>query len=847
MARQDPIELKVEAGLKKLTLARKIELIGGYQGFDIMPIPELGLPKVVMNDGPLGVRGDNISKPATAYPAGVALASAWDPMLAHDFGEAVARDAQGRGVGILLGPGVNLARITQNGRNFEYYGEDPYLASRTAVGMIEGLQGQGVVATVKHFVANNHENDRFHDSSDISERALRELYLKAFEVAVKEAKVGAVMCSYNKLNGTYTSENSWLLQDVLRKEWGFNGLLMSDWGAVHSTLEAALNGMDLEMPGPANFDPKKVEPLVTSGKIPVAVIDEKVRRILRTEYTFHLDEPPKPPVAVPAVPAATPATTSSVTTPPVTTPPVSAPPATTPVTAPPPVVPDVPAAPLRDDPRNAVIARRIAEEGTVLLKNERKLLPLDPLKKINVVFLGYNALYPVPVGGGSAEVVPLHQESLLSAMSHTSIQAVGLDSADPDIEKALNFRDYRSGGITFNKEPGGPVLKRLNDGLTSRDYTSIDPSPVGMGVFSGNATATYRPATTGAYWLVSRCQGKVSVGLGWSHTVQHTDTTKRTILKQMVFLEAGHDYRVSARFTHESGDLHIAFGFVPAVSPLADPAKVEQLRKADLAVIGVGFNPYLESEGTDRSFDLPMEQQELIRGAIKLHKKILLVVNSGAGVNLEPFAGSCDGIIQAWYPGQEGAEALANIILGKVNPSGKLATSFPKTLAGTYYVDAYPPKDGHVAYKEDLLIGYRWFDTKRVEPLFPFGFGLTYTTFSIPQMKAAVVGDNVIVEAIVKNTGKREGADVIQVYAGLEAPTPDLPVKELKAFVKVRLKPKQDSHETMSIPLRELAHWDTDRHCWHLRKGNYTVYVGESSRSVKPISVVVPDEKIFNP
>jgi len=793
---QDALGLRVEEAIHKLPLERKLQMIGGYQGFDIMPIPELGLHKILMNDGPLGVRGDNVSRPAMAYPAGVSLASAFNPDLAHEFGEAVARDALGRGVSILLGPGVNLARIVQNGRNFEYMGEDPYLASRSAVNMIEGLQGMGVVATVKHFAANNHENNRMKDSCDVSERAMRELYLRAFEASVREAKVGAVMCSYNKLNGVYASENTWLQKQVLREDWGFKGLLMSDWGAVHSTAEAALNGMDLEMPSGAYFAPSKLSPLVASGKVPESVIDEKVRHILRTIYRFHLDAP---------LPTA-----------------------------------------IHDDPRNADVARRIAAEGTVLLKNAHQVLPFNTVKKETVAVLGYNALEPVPVGGGSAEIVPLHQESLCTALERTQLNVVPLPPADPDVEAALSSHDLKQCGVRFRGADGSRG-QQIQDNLTTRDWTSANPSPVGMGTFSGNSFATFTPKESGAYWLISKCQGKVSVGLGWSHSVNHTDETKSTVLKQLVFLTAGHDYQVTARFQHESGDMHIAFGFVKAKSPLETPSSLEKLLKADKVVIGVGFNPYLESEGADRPFELPVDQQALIQSVIKLKKKIVLVVTSGAGVDLSPFAKDVDAIVQAWYPGQEGSAAIADILTGVVNPSGKLATSFPKTLKGTYYDEAYPPKAGHVAYKEGLLIGYRWFDTMRQEPLYPFGFGLSYTTFSVKGVKAKIEDGILSLTATLKNTGKRVGADVVQGYIGPKIATGGYPVKELKAFKKLNLEPGASSIVTLRIPVKDFAHWDTPSQTWKVAKGSYIAYVGDSSRNVTAIPVEVEEEIQYGP
>jgi len=368
-----------------------------------------------------------------------------------------------------------------------------------------------------------------------------------------------------------------------------------------------------------------------------------------------------------------------------------------------------------------------------------------------------------------------------------------------------------------------------------------------MGAFEGSSYATFVPKESGAYWLVSKCQGNVSVGIGWSHSVKHTDLTKPTLLKQIVFLTAGRPYQVQARFQHQSGDMHIAFGFVRAKTPFEDPEALRKLEAADKVIVGVGFNPYLESEGTDRPFELPPDQQALVEGLIKMKKRIILVVNSGAGVDLAPYADGVDAIIQAWYPGQEGAAALADIITGKVNPSGKLATSFPKTLAGTYYADAYPPKGGHLAYSEDLLIGYRWFDTLQKEPLYPFGFGLSYTAFAVSGVVAKVDNGSLTVKATVKNTGRRPGADVVQAYVGLQTPTDGYPLKELKAFKRVSLSAGRGSRVTLQIPLRDLAHWDTPSHMWRVAKGDYLAYVGDSSRNVTAVSFKVDQDQTFGP
>ncbi len=411
---QSDLEAKVDQALSKMTQEEKLRIIGGYRGFDVQPIESIGMGPVAMMDGPVGVRGNNQSTPTTAYPAGVCLAASFDQKLMYEMGDAIGKDARGRGIGFWLGPGVNLARIVQNGRNFEYFGEDPWLASRCAVNVIQGVQAHGVAATVKHFAANNHEDDRNQDSSDVDERVMRELYLKPFEAAVKEANVLAVMCSYNKINGTYASANEWLETAVLKREWGFSGVLMSDWGAAHDAIADFNAGLDLEMPGAEWMTPKAIDNALTHDQVSQDLLDDKVRRILRVCYVNDMVGPQRTPTEP------------------------------------------------KDNPGNAEVARHEAEEGVVLLKNNG-ILPLSKTRDSNVLVLGPNALRPITGGGGSAYTIPLHSESLLDAMKRTFPGAHTVEGLNESLGNPFQYNGYDDLSVSYFKGRtlAGPAVRTM--------------------------------------------------------------------------------------------------------------------------------------------------------------------------------------------------------------------------------------------------------------------------------------------------------------------------------------------------------------------------------------------------
>ena len=788
------VEQKIADTLTHMTLNEKIDMLSGIHGFYERGVPRLGVPELKMSDGPAGLRNDGLT---TAYPAPVSVAASFDTDLAEQFGISIGRDARSRGVHIWLGPGVNLSRIPQNGRNFEYYGEDPFLAGKTATNVVKGVQSQGVVATVKHFVANSHEDDRMVDSSDVDERTLRELYLKPFEMAVRDGGAWAIMCAYNKLNGTYCSESPFLLTQVLKQDWGFHGVLMSDWGAVHSTLPALKAGLDLEMPNGDFINRSTVKPLIDSGQLPISMINEKVRRILRLTYSMGFDQRPQ--------------LDSSIQ---------------------------------RDDPASEQVALQIAREGTVLLKNRDHLLPLDTRRKRHVLVVGPNAQPAVTGGGGSAYTNPAEKVSLLDA-----IQKEGGANAEVLYEplvsnmsdKALEFKNYTlpsGGGAGLHYEEfsgenltGQPtIIKDVPEILIDMPEHGTTPA---RNHFSARWTSTVRFNKSGSWVAVSKSDDGIRVFLDdrlliddWNDHDEKTDTVPVTV-------EAGRDYHLRVEYYQKEGDAIARFGFAPLPDAKSRDLPVAEIKNADVIIASVGFTPRTEGEGADRPFELPYDQEFMLERIVALNPHVVVVNNSGAGVDMSNWVDGAGAIVQAWYPGGVGNQAVAEILFGKTNPSGKLPTTFPRTLKGTYYETAYPPMDHHVAYKEGLFMGYRWFDQNSVAPLFPFGFGLSYTTFHLSRFKfepAGPRGAQLVVH--ISNTGPRDGAETIQVYVHATESKVVRPQRELKAFKRVVLTAGESRDVAIPLSLDDLAYFDVQSHRWIIEQGRYDLLVGTSSRDL---------------
>jgi beta-glucosidase len=796
---QADVEARAESLLKQLSLEEKVDLIGGVDDFYIRAIPHIHLPRLKMSDGPVGVRNYG---PSTAL-GGVGLAASWDPELAQRVGTVLGQDARARGVHFLLGPGVNIYRAPLNGRNFEYFGEDPFLSARTLVAYIKGLQSQGVSATVKHFMGNNSEFDRHNSDSIIDERTMREIYLPTFEAAVKEAHVGAVMDSYNLTNGLHLTQNGALNTDLAKKEWGFQGILMSDWDATYDGVAAANGGLDLEMPSGKFMNRAILLPAIRSGKVSEATIDDKVRRILRTAIQFGWMDRDQTDASVPLFNA-----------------------------------------------QGRQVALEAARSGMVLLKNEGNLLPLDKGKIKSIAVIGPDAYPAQPVGGGSAAVQPFVAVSFLEGIANYlgSGASTYYKSGVPSLEemaKQTKFTTEATGGKAglkaeyFNNADlgGKPGIERVDDKV------SYDP---GMdGGMSANDlsirwTGYFTPGTPGDYLAFVQGPGENGGYRLYVDKKLVIDDWKQAyaFLSQIkIPLQSGpHQVELDYFVKRGWGKSRANLGIVRPGELVSAEAKAVAA-KADAAVVAVGFDQSSEGESADRMFALPPAQDELIKQIAAVNKNTVVVVTSGGGVDMSGWVEGVPGLFQAWYPGQEGGAALAQLLFGDYSPSGKLPMTLERRWEDNPAHDTYYPKGGDkkVVYTEGVFIGYRGYDKSGVKPLFPFGYGLSYTTFAYKNLTVSpATGEQpVAVHFDLTNTGSRAGAEVAEVYVGDRHSSVPRPLQELKGFAKVSLGPGETKQITVSLDRRAFSYYDVKKHDWVVEPGDFDVYVGRSSGQIE--------------
>ena len=789
-----------ESIVQQMTLDEKLDLLGGVDGFFIREVPRLNLPKLKMADGPIGVRNFG---PATAMAGGIALTATWNQTLAESVGTELGRDSRAKGVHFLLAPGVNINRAPMNGRNFEYFGEDPFLASRMAVNYINGVQSQGVSATVKHFLANNSEFDRHNTDSVIDERTLREIYLPTFEAAVKEAHVGAVMDSYNLTNGEHMSQNKYFLTDILKHEWGFDGLVMSDWSATYSGIDAANAGQDLEMPSGIFMNRDTLKSAIDQGKVSLETINDKVRRIVATAIRFGwLDR----------LQTAT------------------------------------------DVPRYNVQARKVAldaaREGVTLLKNEGDLLPLNKTTTKSILVVGPTAYPGVPVGGGSAQVEPFAATSLLEGLSNYPGGTVrvfydrGLQTF-ADLAAATNFTTNAKSGPPglmaeyFANEwlQGTPVISRIEQHI---DFGSGARLLYPDGTLSSRWTGYYTPSEAGSFDVFVQTTREVGgtyrllvddklVLDNWVHMTALADHRTLTLdakPHKVVLEQHGRGQRRAVR---------LRMGIVNSTKLVNEDAK-KMATTADTVVVAVGFDPETEAESSDRTFRLPLGQDELIQEMAAANRNTIVVATSGGSFDMNSWFDRVPALIEAWYPGQEGGTALAEILFGDINPSGRLPVTFERRWEDNPVHDSYYPPEGtkKVVYKEGVFVGYRGYEKAGTKPLFPFGFGLSYTTFKYDHLVIKSLENNGYeVSFDVTNTGKRDGADVAQVYIGESQPKVSRPIKELKGFAKVSLRPGETKKLSVLLNGRALCYFDVANKQWRAEAGSFDVLVGRSSQQIE--------------
>lgn len=698
-----PIEERVEDALSRMTLEEKVAMCHAQSKFSSPGVPRLGIPENWATDGPHGIRPEVMwdewdqagwtNDSCIAFPALTALAATWDKDMSHLYGKVIGEEARYRNKNILLGPGVNIYRTPLNGRNFEYMGEDPYLASKMVVPYIKGVQENGVAACVKHFALNNQEVDRHTVNVNVDDRTLYEIYLPAFKAAVQEGNAWSIMGAYNRYKGQWACQNEYLLNDILRDEWGFDGVVVSDWGGVNDTKQAIYNGLDMEFgswtnglsSGTSNaYDNYYLaDPflkLLRSGEVSEEELDKKVRNILRLAFRTTMD---------------------------------------------------------RNRPwgsfgtqEHAEAGRKIAEAGIVLLKNDNNLLPIDLNKTKKILVVGENAIKMMTVGGGSSSLKAKYEVSPLDGIKNR----VGKDAT-----------------VTY-----------------ARGYV-------------GDASGDYNGVVSGQDLSESRSEAEL-------------------------FAEA-----------------------------------TKLAKEADLVIFVGGLN---KSEGEDsesadrKSLNLSYNQDKLISELAKANKNLVVVNVSGNAIAM-PWLKEVPAIVQTWYNGTESGNALASILMGDVNPSGKLPFSFPAQLSdvGAHKLDAYPGVDKEATYKEGIFVGYRWLDKEKIKPLFPFGYGLSYTNFEygnvVANKKDMTEDDTITFTTKVKNTGKRDGSEIVQLYiSDLQSSVPR-PVKELKGFEKVALKPGEEKEVSFTIDKTALSYFDADKHQWVAEKGEFEALIGASADDIK--------------
>jgi len=792
------VEARVDSLLGKLTLEEKVDLIGGVDGFYVRSSEKIGMPRLKMADGPVGVRNYG---PSTVF-GGVGLAAAWDPELARRIGETIGRDARARGVHFMLGPGVNIYRAPRNGRSFEYFGEDPFLSGRTAVAYIKGMQSQGVSATIKHFMGNNSEFDRHNTDSIIDERTMREIYLPVFEAAVKEAHVGSIMDSYNLTNGLHMTQNGYLNNDVAKKEWGFTGIVMSDWDATYDGVAAANSGLDLEMPSGKFMNRATLLPAIKAGTVSTAIIDDKVRRILRTAIEFgwldHEQTEPSTPLLNVA---------------------------------------------------GKQVALDAARSGMVLLKNDGNLLPLDKGSIKSIAVIGPDAYPAVPAGGGSAEARPFTPVSFLEGIEAYLGGGVKVyySPGIPSLEEMAGrtkFTSEATGGEKglkaefFNNSDltGPPAIVRNFEHVHYVPAHAVEHAELPVSI---RWTGFFTPAVPGEYLAFVQGPGenggyrlyvdKKLVIDDWTQWYAFVAEAPLTLTAGPHEVEL--DYRVSGGWGKTTANL----GIVRPEALVTEEAKALAAR-ADAVIVAAGFDADSEGESGDRMFRLPPAQDELINQIAAANKNTIVVITSGGGVDMMPWIDHVPALFEAWYPGEEGGTALAQLLFGEFNPSGRLPISIERRWEDNAAHDSYYPKAGSkkVVYSEGVFIGYRHFDKSATKPLFPFGYGLSYTTFAYKNLSISSPSpDQVGVTFDVTNNGARAGADVAEVFVGdRHAPVPR-PVKELKGFAKVNLNPGETKSVTVNLDRRAFSYYDVGKHAWMVAPGDFEVYVALSAAEVE--------------
>ena len=801
---------RVEKLISDLSLREKIAFIGGYKNFNIRSYDSLGIPEIHMSDGPVGVRNYGAS---TAYPASIALAASWDTKLASKVGAAIGMEARSKNVHIVLGPAMNIYRAPYCGRNFEYLGEDPFLAGEIASSYVLGMQQQDVVATAKHYVANYQDYDRHTVSSDMDERTLREIYLPAFKACVEKGGVGAVMTSYNLINGVHASENNFLINQLLKNEWGFKGIVMSDWTSTYNGLACAKAGLDLEMPSGEFMNPDTLIPAIEKGELDEAVIDDKVRRILNLYERFGYFENP-----------------------------------------------DISNNYTLDANYVRSVALDAARGGITLLKNEDNILPIDTSSTIKIAVVGINADPAVTGGGGSSYTKPLYPVSLLDAVkkvsgSHIEVvyaQALAKGNVLPsDFYAQSKFYTYIEGkkqeglqadfyGNTDLK--GEPVFSSVFRTLDHTLHDSVYPGLPETN-YSARFEGFFTVPASGNYFLAVAGDDGYRVFINDKLVIDHWQNQPETVRSCEMNFVASKENKVRVEYFQGGGNASIRFGYKFEPGREGREARlweeaVDAVQNSDYVIFSVGFNKNNETEGMDRTWDLPDSQDVMVKKLAAMNSNSIVVLNAGGNISM-PWLHDVKGLVHAWYPGQEGNIAVAEILFGITNPSGKLPVSFEQKPEDNATFNSYWDTDGdkHVFFSEGIFLGYRHFDKTGIKPRFPFGYGLSYTTFEYSDIKVNKtkfdLNENVEVSFTIKNTGNYDGAEIAQLYISDPESGLPRPVKELKGFSKVFLARNEEKTVTFNLGSEAFSYFNKEKGGWITEPGKFEILIGSSSEDIR--------------
>lgn len=822
------LEQRINELLNEMTLQEKVALLSGKNSWETMENKRLGISGLVVTDGPHGVRtcdpgSGRMLGPATSFPTGVSMAASWNRELIERVGKALGDETKALGCDLLLGPCVNIVRHPLWGRNFESMAEDPYLAGQIGIAYINGVQSAKVGTSLKHFACNNQETERMRGNSVVDERTLREIYLAQFETIVKEARPWTVMCSYNRLNGVYTSENRHLLTDILRNEWGYDGVIISDWGAVHTTIASKDAGLDLEMPGPAKYYGPLLENSLKNWQVDSEVIDDSVRRILRLLGKagkldgFNLKSQSAPAVRV--------NTSNRV-----------------------------------NSPEQQRLALELAEESITLLKNDQNLLPFDPAAVKSIAVIGPHAAVASIGGGGSSFVDPPYRVSPLDALRDKlgtkaeinyeegcrNILTPLIMYSDDLTPVAMDDIGLRGEYFLNTDFSGEPTLVRLDRKVDFWWFTNNVDRNFSSRNFAARWTGKLRVPDSANYVFELAHTGKCLLYLD-GRMILESDRPKDgdgiTAAEKQVSLDLDGDRSYELRLEYYKPEAEAAaivrfrygFSWSKETEEQRMARAVALAQKSDLTLIFAGLPEGFEIEGADRrDLELPGRQNDLIRAVAQVNPRTVVVLYAGAPVTI-PWLAEVPAVLEAFYPGQEGGNAIVKILTGEINPSGKLPVTFPKRLEDTPAFINYPGSR-EVRYGEGIFVGYRYYDQKKLEPLMPFGFGLSYTTFEYGPLhlpEQAQIGADIPVTITVKNTGKRAGKEVIQLYIRDLESALARPVKELKDFAKLRLQPGETQMVEFRLDQRAFAYYDPYRQAWVVEPGVFEILIGSSSRDIR--------------